>query len=238
MRLGARARDLLTGGALVLAFLACALPAGAATVVLVWTATTGAGVPGGRTIQAQPGDLLTLRMRIELAPGESLSGYFASMRWDTDLADELDLVSVQELVVTDLDYPSSPGILVPLDAGPDSTQESQANLQMGQVLTCEASTFGPGITSPGDYDLCEFVFSVTGSVNNGPANLAPGLFHVPVDGFVDAASQPFTPTFLASDVRAIQPVPALPGFGLLILALALLAAAHPPGTARGANASR
>jgi hypothetical protein len=223
MRTHAGARDLAIRSALVLALVAGAGPAGAASAALVWTATTGFGTPGARTIQARPGDLLTSTLRIQLTSGESLAGYFASMRWDTDLADELDLVSVQELVVSDLNHPVSPGILTPLDEGPASIQESQLGVQEGHVLTCEASSFGSAITTPGTYDLCEFVFSATAEVIAGLPNIEPGLFNVPVDGFVDDDNLTFVPTFLPSNLDALQPLPASSAQGRLLLATTILA---------------
>ena len=218
-------------GALLAAVAAVAGPglaARAASVDLIWTATSGGGTPGGATLAALPGDVVTLTMRLTLGPGESLSVYFASIRFDEDLADELDLVSVQELSVPDL---SIPGVLLePLDAGPEATRESVLGVQSGYVLSCEAATLGAGITTPGTYDLCRFTFSATSQVFTGDIDVASGLFDPPLDGFVDDANVEFTPTFHGAgiDLRILAPsVPGPAGPWLGVLALLIAASAQP-----------
>jgi hypothetical protein len=187
----------------------------AATVDLVWTATSGGGVTGGSEITAAPGDTLTLTMRLTLGAGESLSLYSASIRFDTDLADELDLVSVTELSPTD---PNTSAQLTPFDTGPASTQESELGVQEGNVLSCEAFTLGAGITTAGAYDLCRFEFTVTDDVNRQDPNLESGLFNGSFDGFSDDDDLPFTPTFNGASVDAPLATPALGPAGSLLLA--------------------
>ena len=197
----------------------------AASLDLIWTATSGSGNPGSATLEALPGDLVTLTMRLTLGPGESLALYFASIRFDQDLGDELDLVSVEELSVPD---GAIPGVeLEPLDAGPEATRESVLAVQSGHVLTCEAATLGPGITTPGSYDLCRFTFQATGHVATGDIDAVPGLFNPPLDGFVDDANDEFTPSFQGAALDLFIPptVPVASGPWLWGLAGLLAASA-------------
>ena len=199
-------------------------PARAASVDLIWTATSGGGTTGGANLAALPGDVITLTMRLTLGSGESLSVYFASIRFDVDLSDELDLVAVEELSIPDL---SIPGVLLePLDAGPEATQESVLGVQAGHVLSCEAATLGAGITTPGTYDLCRFTFTATSQVSTGDLDVESGLFAPPLDGFVDDANLEFTPTFHGASVDQPIVAPAVPGpTGPFLWVLALLLAA-------------
>jgi hypothetical protein len=66
-------------------------------VDVVWISTTGAGTPGGPSIDAAPGDQLVAEIRIT-PDGGGLAAYAISLEFDTDLGDELDLVSATEFL--------------------------------------------------------------------------------------------------------------------------------------------
>jgi hypothetical protein len=65
-------------------------------VDLVWIATTGSGTTGSSTIEAEPGDELTLEIAI-VVDEVGVESYRLSVLFDFGSADELDIVSTEEL---------------------------------------------------------------------------------------------------------------------------------------------
>jgi hypothetical protein len=202
---------LLTG--LVLA-LAPAAALATPIVSIVWTATTGSGATGSNVIEARPGDLLTAQVR--LSPDSTgVSSYGISLRFDTDLADELDLLGAVEFL--------PPGFSFVLSTGVASTQESEL-FREGHVFTCEAVAAGNGPTG-GTFSICQLDFRVTANVVTDGADLFTGLFNSGVDGIFDNAGNPLSPDFATASVVVPEPGTA----ALLLLGLAALR----PGRRRG-----
>jgi hypothetical protein len=83
-------------------------------VGLVWTATTGAGTPGGNTITAAPGDQLTGEIRIT-PDADGVLAYSVSLLFDHDLKDELNLINITENL--------PPGMQYNLTSGPGPTED-------------------------------------------------------------------------------------------------------------------
>lgn len=153
--------------------LAGALP----SISLSFTATSGAGIAGSSVIAAAPGDLLTLELRLQPGP-EGVSSYGISLLFDTDLRDELELVSVVELTPAGFSFSSTPG-------RPESQRESTTGVA-GNVLTFEALTFGSGPVE-GSLVIGRLGFRVNASVTSDGPDLFVGLFNPGVDGLFDNA---------------------------------------------------
>lgn len=101
-------------------------------VSIVWTASTGDGIPGGRHIQAGNGDTLTATVFLR-SMTEGIQRYHVSLRFDEGLDDELDLVSATGFLPTGFDTAPTPN--------PASTSESSVS-QAGEVIGFEASASG------------------------------------------------------------------------------------------------
>lgn len=165
--------------------------ANASTVAATWTATTGTGTTGSSSIDAALGDTLTLTLSVTLLAGESTVGYGISALFDTDLDNELDIVSATEFL---------PALfLFNATAGVSFTQES-TSLTQGEVLTYEALDFSvnPG---PVSFAIGTIVFTVTGNVNSDGDDVLTGQFNPGVDG--DPLGLGGGSTFLGAAVNAV-----------------------------------
>ena len=101
------------------------------TVELLWKHSTGDGLPGGPSIDAVDGDVLTLG--VYLSTGEDgLDAYDVSILFDESLDDELDLIGAAGRLV---------GLPGAVGDNPGSTQESDLG-QRGEVLDFAAQEFG------------------------------------------------------------------------------------------------
>lgn len=191
MRLG---RRLITGlGTAIL----LPLPAvGAADVSLVWTSTTGTGIPGSSAIDAQAGDLLTAELHVTPGP-EGLSAIGLSLQFDADGGDELDLVSASELCT-----PGSCAGLQPLTTLALATVDSEPG-SPGIVESYEAASLSNGPVA-GTLTLGSVVVKVTSNVATDGDDVAfvlrPG-----VDGLLDNANATTDATFGSAAVNVPEP---------------------------------
>jgi hypothetical protein len=161
----------------------------AVDVDIVWSSS---GTPD---ITASPGDTIYLLMNVTLTPGETVTALGASIRFDEDLADELNLLFATE-------YSLSP--LSPLSAGVNATQESTAGIR-GHVFTCENAALSVVFTTPGTSLLCLIGFEVTGNAVTDGVDVTIGFFG-PQDGALDDMNIAFTPTFgTGASVNAPEP---------------------------------
>jgi len=189
-----------------------ATSAGATPIAeLVFVASSGAGAPGTSTIQAEPGDLLTAEIRVTAGP-EGVSAYGISLEFDVDLGDELDVVSVTELLPPGFSFSFTPGVA--------RIQESAAT-RPGRVLTFEGATLGLGPANR-TFVIGELVLRVTDALATDGADLVLGLWNPGVDGLFDNAGADLAPSASfgsASIVALPEPASAL----LVALGLAALA---------------
>jgi hypothetical protein len=202
---------------LMKAFLACAatvallmggaFSAGATsiTVDMTWTSTSGSGAVGSNTIQASPGDTLTLSVTLTNTVGTGIRAYGVSFIFDDDLMDELDLVGVNA--------PGNPGF--PLVFPPGPVQESTST-QEGRIETIAAAT----LTNAGDgpFLIAEITFLVTANVKGDGPDVLSGLFAAP-DGLGDGSGTPIPAGDIAFGTASV-PEPgslALLGLGALVL---------------------
>jgi hypothetical protein len=189
----------------------------AVAVSLVWISTTGTGTPGSSTIEANSGDTLVAEVRIAPDAG-GLTAYSMSVQFDTDLKDELDLVSATEFipgVMTTSFTPGATGGFV------DSTGAAA-----GEVATIEAVTLTlPGPTS-GTLVAGELTFLVTNNVETDGDDVFTGTFNASTDGFGDNALTLITPTFSGAAVDLGPSLPSLSApAGLAMLGLLATAGA-------------
>ncbi len=187
---------------------------GAPAVGVVFTSTTGTGAVGGATIDVAPGDIVTATIRLS-ADTAGVSSYALSIEFDSDLNDELDLISVTEALPV--------GFQFNLTSGVASTQESSSS-QMGNVLTFEAGTFGAGPAST-TFAIGTIEFQVSSNVARDGPDIFSGAFNVGFDDIFD--NQGVRITDSASFGSASVGVPVVPGLGLpgLLLLTALFTAA-------------
>jgi hypothetical protein len=161
-----------TGGIVLAALLLAVAEAHAATTVgFVWTETTGAGTPGGATIEAAPGDRLTGEIRILSTEPSGIAAYGLSLSFDPDLADELNLESVIELLPSGFTHNITPG--------PEATQESTGS-HAGGIRTLEAIalTSGAGVSNA---VIAEVKFRVNAAVSSDGTDVFTGAFSPGVD---------------------------------------------------------
>jgi len=173
----------------------------ATTVAFVWTSTTGAGTPGTSSIDAAPGDQLVGEVRITADAG-GLVGYSVSLEFDTDLGNELDLVSATEPLPSGMNAHASSGV--------GSTQESSAG-QMGNVLSFDSLVLGSAGPTSGTLVAGVVTFDVTANVASDGADVFTGTFHVQRDGVGNNAYALVTPVFLNAAVNQLGGAPPVSG---------------------------
>jgi hypothetical protein len=192
--------------ALLLAF---AGSAQAATVDLIWTGTSGAGVGVGTdTIDGVlVGETVTLGIFYNIEPGESISVLSVSVGFDQDGDNELNLVSVTELDHTST-FPCTPfptcfsgfgPTLTNITAGVTSTTESGPGA--GLVKGFEMGTLGNGPSGPLTIQVGSITFqvnSVVGDYGDVSTVFLPGVdqsydnggVNVPVSGSTASVNVP------------------------------------------------
>ncbi len=184
-------------------------------VALAWKSTTGAGIPGGSSIDAAPGDRLVAEI-IVTADGGGVAAIGTSLEFDFDLGNELDIDSVVEFLPLSMEFSITPGTVA-------STQES-TGAQMGNVLTFEAVTLSiPGPTV-GAFVLGEVTFDVTANVQTDGVDVRVGLFNLDADGVGNNANVIVNPVFSSGlAVNQVATIPTLSEWGVIVMALLLLA---------------
>ncbi len=197
------ARGVGLGAAVFFITALLAFNASATSIDITFTATDGLGTVGSDTISALPGDTLSATVSLT-ADSAGVSSYGISLLFDTDFGDELNLISVNELLTAPFTFNVTPGCA--------STQES-SGAQAGNVLTCSAVTFGVG-PSLATVDIMDLVFLVTANVATDGFDMETGLFNTGFDGIFDNVGGPVTPTFGQAAVDLLL-VPE-PGTGLLV----------------------
>lgn len=196
-------------------------------VDVIWKSTTGSGTAGGTSISALPGDQLVAEIRVTPDAG-GVAGQASSVEFDADLGNELDLVSVVELL--------PPGMEFNLNSGVESSQES-SGAQAGNVLTFESVALTHSGPTAGSYVAAEVTFDVTANVSSDGADVFVGEFN-DIDGLFDNSNTDITPSYGSATVDlASSGVPALSGPGLVVASLLLLLGAYTVFGRRHAEAS-
>ena len=134
--------------------------------------------PGIQTTRSTLGPF-TAALVMTVGPG-GVSSYGLSLLFDNT---ELSLVGVTpatELLPAGFAFNITPGV----------ASFSQA---LGQVYTFEAATFGLGPAST-SFTFGLINYTVTSIVNDGIADISPGLFNIGIDGLFDNAGLPVVPT--------------------------------------------
>ena len=206
--------------------LGAAWPAAATEILLVWTGTTGTGTPGDSTIVVSDSQVetLTLELRADI-DAVGVNGIFASIEFDRDLGDELNVLSFDELAWSNPTFTRS---LAPIAPFLSNTMESSGASE-GALYTFEVSTFATG---PKNQTLAfgRVVFSTNpANVRNDGADVVSGDLGPDGSGAADAIfdrSEPLhvditgSVTFGTATVdRRLIRLPALGpgGYGLLLV---------------------
>ncbi len=163
---------------------------------ITWKTTTGDGTPGGHQIVAEPGDVLTARIRLE-ADELGIARYSVSVRFDEDLADELDLLGVTTVLPPGFDFEASPNPF---------SQTNSSGSGAGTVLRISADTtdlLGPAATS---FAIAELQFRVNTPVTDG-FDLEVDLI-APEDTILNNLRLPTQPLRQGARLAVHAPVPA------------------------------
>jgi len=181
-------------------------------VELVWTATTGSGIPGSRTISASPGDQITGQIRIT-PDASGVLGYGVSLGFDSDLGNELNLISATENLPPGMEFNLTSGVGSTLESTP--TSPGGVFFYEAVCLSCDGPTtsFVAGTVT----------FQVTANVANDGADVRTGEFDG-ADGLSNNALLPIeSPVYLNATVNATPlAVPAVPHLGIFATSVALL----------------
>lgn len=195
--------------------------ASATTVNLLWTASSDAGATGIGTSTiglstANPGVLLTLDLVIGI-DAAGLSAYGLDVEFDTDLDNELDIVSFQEL---SWENAKATRTLGNITVGIVGSQESTASVE-GQVFGFEAFTLGTGAANL-TLTFARMVFVTTGAVNSDGLDLFSSNERDPfATAFIDNAGIQLNIPAFGATVNLPEPQ----SVALLVLAIGTLTAA-------------
>jgi hypothetical protein len=154
------------------------------TISLQWSGTTGSGSTGGSSITVSNTAVETLTLDLVVQVGsEELVGLFASLQFDVDLGNELDLISFQEIGWSN---PMATRKLEPFKRGLLSTQES-TDQQAGKLYMFEVTTTGRGATNL-SFVFARVVFrTVPGNVASDGDDVSSGFFAPDGSGSSDGA---------------------------------------------------
>lgn len=178
--------------------------AGASTVTGIWVGTSGTGTPGGSSIDANPGDFLTLHVIGGIGP-TGVSLYAISVDYDADVtAGSCTEVAFQ--FVGGFPYgPLTPGC---------------AGLGPPRIATAETSAFSAS-ASAGTILIATVVFTAAAVASDG-ADLLIGTFNPGVDGIVNGAFGIEVPTGVLLSTASVNAVPEPGTASLLALGLGAL----------------
>jgi hypothetical protein len=213
--------------------------ASAASVNLRWVAgetSDSSAIEGLGTssLAIAAGAVATVTLDIEIdVDAAGLSSAFLSVEFDRDLANELDVSSVEELGWTSEDGSRS---LFPLTPGIDSMQESTSS-ETGKLYTFDGATLenGPESTT---FVFGRVVFTTNpGAVASDGPDIFVGIFNCPdlcIDGlFSNALDDNDITSSVTFGTAQLNVVPEPSSLGLLALGLGALAGAGAAKRPRG-----
>jgi hypothetical protein len=163
--------------------------AGANSVSMRWAGTTGTGAIGSADINVSNtlAETLTLHLVLE-ADSTGVGSYTISLRFDTDGANELNILSVVEGSWSNGLTGAKARSMLNLNQGIEATQESQNTAPEGRLFSFDAGSLGTGIKN------ASMLWGVVVFVTN-PANVATdgndifsGIFNPGIDGIYNNAN--------------------------------------------------
>ena len=193
------------------------------TFDLIWTSTSGTGVTGTNSINADPGNILQLEIR--MVTGQTLSYLGISLDFDTDLGNELNLIGAREWSGTTYGTTAMTSQIAPIGDGVQSTLESTGGMA-GRINTFESGLLtGTNFLPLGTYAIGTARFVATSAVATDGNDVFSGLFNVSVDSVGDNTFSPIPVGDLVTNGASVNiPEPStvsLLGLGLVGLVLAL-----------------
>jgi hypothetical protein len=192
------------------------------TFSLLWTSTSGGGTGVGTdTITALPGD--TIELQIRMVTNQTLSAHFVSLGWDTDLANELDVLGFGNWSGSSFGTGTMNTNYAPLGTPNFITDSSGA--VAGRINTYNSALdLGPLALPTGTYSVGTARFVVTGNVTTDGLDVFIGLLDKD-DVVGDNTATPIPVSALVFNSASVNVIPepgtvSLLGLGLVGLVLA------------------
>ncbi len=174
-------------------------------VELVFVEQNGGGIAPTSSVNASAGDSLKAVLQIT-ADAAGVSSYGISLDFDTDGLDELDLVSVTEVVNGAFDINlGGNGAISQTDSGLGTP---------GSIVTIAAGASGPGLASA-TFQIAMLSFTVNGSVATDGVDLLPGFGNTGVDSIFSTTGTDLTSTATVQGASVNVPEPMLSAMVLI-----------------------
>jgi hypothetical protein len=192
--------------------------AGANSMSMIWTGTTGTGATGTADINVSNTLAETLTLTLVLsADSTGIGAYFVSLRFDTDGANELNILSVSEGSWTNGLTGGKARTMPNINAGIESTQESQDTAPEGRLFTFEAGSLGTGIKNASMIWGVVVFTTNPGNVATDGDDIFSGMFNPGIDVVFNNANLVISDSYGVGYSQASVNTVAVPEPGIVAL---------------------